>query len=121
MNVDFTRANLTGANLTRTNLTGANRFRANLTGADLTGANLFGINFFGINFFGAIGIQTPIISISGSMHNFCYYNGEIAIGCECHTVQYWIENYKTIGARHNYSHEQIDEYFGYIKMCEKYL
>jgi hypothetical protein len=119
--INLTRADLAGANLFKSNLFDADLTWADLTGADLTGTNLIGTNLFGVNFCKTIGVKLPIISIFGSIHNFCYYNGEITIGCECHTVQYWIENYKTMGARHNYSPEQIDEYFGYIKMCEKYL
>jgi len=113
---NLTRANLTWANLTDANLTGLDLTDADLTDADLTGANLFGVNLCK-----TIGLKTPIISISGSIHNFCYYNGKITIGCECHSVDYWIKRYKKIGKINGYSHEQIDEYFGYIKMCEKYL
>jgi hypothetical protein len=43
-------------------------------------------------------------------------NGEIQIGCEKHTVEHWIENYKTIGKENDYTGKQIKEYFGYINM-----
>lgn len=65
-------------------------------------------------------IKFPIISISGSKHLFYYHNKKIKIGCEEHTVLKWLNNYESIGRAHNYTDEEINEYFGYIKMCEVY-
>ena len=76
---------------------------ANLLEANLRGANLSGV----------------IIQINGSRHQFIYVEScnQIQIGCLIYAVEYWIENYKIIGKENDYSGEQIQEYFKYIKMC----
>jgi len=58
-----------------------------------------------------------MISIQGTKHHFFYMNGIIKIGCEEHTIKKWLSDYKLIGKRNNYTDNQIDEYFKYIKMC----
>jgi hypothetical protein len=125
-NADLYEANLCGADLYEADLCGANLRGANLRGADLCGAdlcganlckaNLRGANLCGANLCGAKNITFPIISLNGTAHSFFYMNGEIQIGCEKHTIEHWIENYKTIGETNNYTEEQIKEYFRYINM-----
>jgi len=85
-------------------------------GVDLEGANLEGANLRG-----AKNIKLPIISIIGTKHSFYYCSGVIYIGCEKHSCQHWIDNYKEIGKMNEYSEKQIEEYYQYIKMCEKIL
>lgn len=79
-------------------------------GADLRGADLRG----------AKGIKLPIISISGSCHTLQYISGKIKIGCENHTVEKWLKDYKKIGKNYNYTAAEIKEYGEYIKMCAKF-
>ena len=93
------------------NLCGANLCEANLRGADLCEANLCEANLRG-----AKEIKLPIISLNGSAHSLFYINGTIRIGCEEHTIDEWVENYKSIGDDNNYSEEQITEYGKYIIM-----
>jgi hypothetical protein len=45
---------------------------------------------------------------------------QIQIGCEIHSIEYWIENYKKIGLVNSYSDEQIEEYGEYIRMIQKW-
>jgi hypothetical protein len=111
-------ANLMDANLLGANLRGANLGGANLEGAYLDGANLEGANLEGANLEGARGISLPILNIQGSAYHLFYMGGKISIGCETHTVEYWMKNYKTIGEEHSYTAEQINEYYGYIKICK---
>jgi len=47
--------------------------------------------------------------------------GKIKIGCENHTVEKWLNDYKEIGKRNDYTPEQIAEYGEYIKMCAKFV
>jgi hypothetical protein len=44
-------------------------------------------------------------------------SGKIAIGCENHTIDKWLKDYKKIGEAHGYTEEQIKEYYQYIKIC----
>ena len=99
---DLSGADLSGANLTRANLYGANLSRADLSGADLSGAN---------------GIILPVISISGTKHNFYYHAGIIKVGCESHTVAEWMICYAKIGEMAGYTESEIEEYYRYIKFC----
>ncbi len=34
-------------------------------------------------------------------------------------ISWWKENHQRIVERENYTEEQIEEYFGYIKICEQ--
>ncbi len=113
-------ANLCGANLRGANLRGADLCEANLCDADLRGANLYGANLRGANLYGAK-IKLPIISIAGSMHFFFYQSGNISIGCENHSVEYWLIMYDIIGREYDYMPEQIREYSEYIKMCKRFI
>ena len=60
--------------------------------------------------FGNAWEKSPL-QIQGSTHfaTNCKY-GYISIGCEVHTFAEWKSNYKTIGAEHGYTDEQIKEY-----------
>jgi hypothetical protein len=110
-------AYLRGANLGGANLGGAYLEGANLEGANLEGAYLRGAYLEGAYLRGANGIKLPIINIQGSVHHLFYMDGKISIGCESHTVKKWIDDYKLIGKRNNYTDEQIEEYYKYIKFC----
>jgi hypothetical protein len=124
---DLSRANLSGANLygadlSRANLSGANLYGADLSGANLSGANLYGADLYGANLSGANlsranEIILPIISISGTKHNFYYHAGIIKVGCESHTVAEWMICYAKIGEMAGYTESEIEEYYRYIKFC----
>ena len=112
---DLRGANLEGANLRCANLEGANLRCANLEGANLEGANLRYADLEGAN-----GIELPIFNITGTVHSLFYIGNNIKIGCEEHSVNFWIENYKSIGEKNDYSPEQIEEYKKYIFMVAEF-
>lgn len=60
------------------------------------------------------------LCIIGTVHfvNVCK-PGHIAIGCEIHTIEHWLKNYKAIGKKQNYTKEQIKEYGLHIKYIAK--
>jgi hypothetical protein len=111
-------ADLADANLACANLSDANLADANLAGADLSGANLAGADLAGANLAGIKGIEImfPIINIRGTQHILFSIDNNIRIGCEHHSIQFWIDNYKTIGEEYKYSPEEIKEYYKYILM-----
>lgn len=110
---DLRGANLRGANLRDANLRGANLRDADLRGANLKGADLEGAYLKGADLRGAY------LFIQGSKHRFNFYNGFIWIDCECHSLEYWLIMYDTIGRENDYTEEQIKEYYKYIKMCKE--
>ena len=62
------------------------------------------------------------IYFNGSNHSVTYVGeNKISIGCNCFTVDYWIEKFEAIGKKHNYSEEQIKEYGNYIKTIKHWL
>jgi hypothetical protein len=64
--------------------------------------------------------ETSPLYIQGSKH--CATNmkhGSIAIGCEVHTFDEWLKNYKIIGKAFGYSPKQIKEYKAIIDLFVK--
>ena len=97
---------------------GASLNMASLDMASLNGASLDGASLYGASLENTSGAVYPLISISGTMHLFCYYDGHITIGCEYHHIEYWLIMYEAIGRENDYTPEQIAEYGRYIKMCK---
>ena len=64
------------------------------------------------------GIQPFFIKGSAHTMNECDIN-TIRIGCEIYSIEYWLENYKTIGWESGYSKAQIKEYGRYLKLYKK--
>ena len=59
------------------------------------------------------------IFITGTKHTVNWYGtGVIHIGCHCKKIDWWEKNYKMIGEKEGYSEVHINEYYGYIKICE---
>ena len=116
---DLWGANLRGANLRGANLEYANLECADLWGADLWGANLEGANLEGgklrwANLRGTTGL--PWHCYGGSAHSgWMPSPDEIMIGCERHTITYWLENGVAIGEEYGYTPEQIEEYGAWIR------
>ena len=69
-------------------------------------------------------IKASLLQIQGTRH-FCYaYFLEdltvgLGIGCERHTIQWWIENYESTGKSESYSADEITEYLEYIQLFAK--
>lgn len=127
---DFAGASLIGAdlegvdlysvNFCKANLKGANLRRANLTGADLTGAylertNLSGATLEGANLANTIydGVEFKQYQYQRQVAFFDSYT--LRIGCETHTLEYWLNNYEDIGKKYGYTAEQIEKYGEFIK------
>ncbi|MHA1342348.1 MAG: pentapeptide repeat-containing protein [Promethearchaeota archaeon] len=113
-NAILTDANLIGANLTGVDLEGANLEGANLRYANLERANLTGADLEGAN------LKYKLLRIDGSVNYFQGYNGEVRIGCEFHSLEFWFKNYKEIGKENKYTDKQIVEYLGYLKLYETF-
>jgi hypothetical protein len=114
-------ADLRGANLRDADLRGANLRDADLIGANLIGADLRGANLIDANLRGANGITLPVFNIIGSVHSLFFMDDKIKIGCEDHSVEEWVNNYKEIGENNDYSLEQIEEYRKYIFMIAEFI
>ena len=88
--------------------------RANLRGADLRDADLRDANLRDANLWGATG-KNFYIGYFGQ--HFCVAAGDyIVIGCERHTIKYWLENYQAIGKNNSYSEKEIAMYGAWIKI-----
>ena len=89
-------------------------------GGDFRGGNFYGGDFRGGNFHGG-DYEVSMLQIQGSKH-FCYAYFEddgsicLGIGCERHSIEWWIESYSEIGNNENYTAEQVDEYKLYIDL-----
>ena len=94
-------------------LTGADLIGADLRGADLRGANLLGANILGAN------LDSKVISINGSRHFFFYFDGNVSIGCEFYSLEYWLIMYEKIGNDNEYTSYQIKEYKKYLDFCKE--
>ena len=87
-------------------MTGANLRRADLSDADLSGAYLRGANLSG-----AVG---KFSTFQGGKHDAWAAAGKAAIGCHWHTIEYWQENYRKIGADNGYTEAEIERYGAWI-------
>jgi carbonic anhydrase/acetyltransferase-like protein (isoleucine patch superfamily) len=65
---------------------------------------------------------SSVLYIQGSRHSLTTSSySEIKIGCECHTVEYWLENFEKIGAQNNYTAQEIEEYGELIEFAARWL
>ena len=112
-------ANLRGANLRWADLRGADLREAGLIWANLRGANLRGANLRGANLRGAdlSGADGPFTLGAFGRHEGIAVGGYIAIGCERHTYDEWLERYEEIGKRHNYTTDEIADYGAWIHLA----
>jgi len=57
--------------------------------------------------------------ILGTKHSVCVCKpGVIRIGCEEHSIDEWLENYRAIGEKNKYSSNEIEEYGLHIKYVD---
>ena len=124
MDADLSGANLSNANLSNANLRGADLSEADLSDADLRGANLSNANLRGANLYNTIFMRNNregILTFSYLTRNIAIYaDGIIQIGCEKRPLKEWLSDYKEIGLKHNFSEEEIDAYYQFFLMCEKF-
>lgn len=118
------KANLSDANLTYTNLISTDLSFANLTNANLNGVDLSNTNLHHTNLIDAAldnaKLKHPISFIKGSRHTLQIYNGELRIGCVVYPINYWLKHYEEIGEDEEYTPEEIEEYYSYIKLFPGY-
>lgn len=92
-------ANLSAADLREADLSGADLRGADLRWADLSGADgPFTLGYFG-------------------KHHAIAAGGDIFIGCERGTYQYWLERAEKIGIDNGYSADEIADYVAWIKIA----
>ena len=132
---DLTEADLTGADLTGANLTEANLTEANLRGADLIGANLRYANLIGahLRYANLIGVNlryaylsdTEVYTLSLGKHFvFAHFGNQydegsyVKIGCEGHSLKYWLENYEDFGEQYKYTNKEIEIYEMMLNLLE---
>ena len=59
--------------------------------------------------------------IVGSKHSITYTgNYTLSIGCHNYTIDKWLERFKIIGEKENYSETEINEYKQYILMAKEF-
>ena len=119
---DLNGANLQGANLRVANLVRATLRGADLWGADLNGANLRRADLRGANLLGADLRNTNVYSFQlGRDFGFAHFGEQyrggsyVRIGCEGHSLDHWLENYREIGELAEYSRYMIELYGKIIK------
>ncbi|HXR75172.1 MAG TPA: pentapeptide repeat-containing protein [Bryobacteraceae bacterium] len=111
-------ADLSYANLSYANLSGANLSGADLSYADLRGADLRDADLSGAKTDAATKMDRWSLVIVGSRHAITATDRLVAIGCQRHSLDWWLENYGTVGSESGYSPEEIEEYGGHLKRIE---
>ena len=105
---DLSKADLSEADLSEADLSGANLSEADLSEANLSKADLSGADLSHIK-------GKEVYIYAGSKHMAYSIDGKIKIGCQEHTIEYWIENGVRIGKINNYSDKEIEQYIKWIK------
>ena len=115
---NFIGANLRGAYLTDADLEGAVLEGADLEGADLKGANLSYTKLDGANLEG-----TGVYFFKGPKDDAIYNSKDdiLYIGCQVHSLEYWLKNYVDIGKEHGYTDEEIEAYGQWFKSLKELL
>jgi uncharacterized protein YjbI with pentapeptide repeats len=120
---DLIGANLIGANLIEADLSSAYLSGANLRGANLSRANLSEADLGGANLYRADLSYTDVFTFTlGAHFGFVHFGNQYAegsyvrIGCESHGLDYWLENFESIGNKHNYTKAQITNYGRMLNM-----
>ena len=128
---DFYGGDFRGGDFRGGDFRGGDFYGGDFYGGDFRGGNFHGGYFHGGDFRGGDfhggyfhggDYEVLMLQIQGSKH-FCYaYFSEednsvcLGIGCERHTIEWWLENYASIGQEENYTDEQVDEYKLYIDL-----
>jgi uncharacterized protein YjbI with pentapeptide repeats len=110
---DLREADLRDANLRGADLTGADLREADLREADLRDANLTGANLRG-----ADGL---FATAQLGKHDANAAGGYIAIGCERHEYQHWLEHGEEIGRSNGYTDAEIARYMAWIRLVVPWL
>jgi len=66
-------------------------------------------------------LESPL-TLAGTQHPLCVCSPtEIAIGCEVHSVDHWLEQYEEIGKANGYTDEDIAEYRYLIDVAAEWM
>lgn len=113
---DLYMANLSSANLSEAYLYRADLRDINLCGADLSGADLQGAELSHTDVFTFTLGQHFGFAHFGNQYESCSY---VKIGCEGHSLDYWLENFEAIGKKYGYTQDQIYNYGLMLKMLDQ--
>ena len=113
-NAELNNAQLNNAELNNAKLNFAKLNNAQLNNAELNCAKL---NYAELN-----DAQGKVFYIAYFGHHHCIATAtHISIGCERHTVKYWLKNYKEIGLKYGYSKSELTMYGAWIKTVSENL
>lgn len=116
---DFSHADLSYSTLVSADLRYANLRMSNLTEANLTWANMHGVDMFGSNCLSAIG---DFLRLKGTRDALIAIDSEtVLVGCESHSIRWWLANYRAVGEEFDYSQEQIEEYRLHLEHAAHWL
>jgi hypothetical protein len=101
---DLRYSDLTDADLRYSDLTDADLLFADLSNSDLRYADL--------------PKNYKYLDLNGSKHRLKLYSDRVLIGCENHSLEFWLLMYDTIGKENDYTEEQINEYKKYLDFCK---
>ena len=100
------------------NLHGANLCGADLRGAYLGSANLCGANLHGANLCGAKGI----LRLSDGQHDVIAFDtGQVSISCHMYDISRWLQSYRTVGKKEEYTDDEIADYGDRLELCAKWI
>ena len=71
--------------------------------------------------YGDAKVSYKVHTMSLERDSLTFLHDRLIIGCEAHSYENWMINYKEIGIKHNYSLEQIELYGDIIKAYAKRL
>ena len=118
-NAKLNDAQLNNAKLNDAQLNNAKLNNAQLNYAELNNAKL---NNAQLNYAELNNAQGKVFYIAYFGHHHCIATAtHISIGCERHTVKYWLKNYKEIGLKYGYSKSELTMYGAWIKTVSENL
>lgn len=66
-------------------------------------------------------ILLDTLIIQGSKHQVTYLgNNKMSIGCKIESIDWMLANHESLGIENDYTTEQIEEYFTYMKQVKEY-
>lgn len=91
---------------------------ADLSGEDLSFANLFGVKLKGAKLIGATIPHIGIYTFNLGRDDGWYFEGNVQIGCEHHSLEHWLEHYESIGKNAGYSEDEIRRYGAFLSFLD---
>lgn len=63
--------------------------------------------------------RTPIFAFLGRHQILIDDNNLVSIGCDQHSLEYWLKHYRKIGTANNYSKQEIKRYGAFLKFLKQ--